>query len=78
MKMICDMCKNKIDAVPFVYEHSIITNLCPISYNKEYVTHVKAKTICPVCGSTIIKTYEGELTKSDIEALALYKTGEKI
>jgi hypothetical protein len=31
-----------------------------------------------VCGSTIIKTYEGELTKSDIEALALYKTGEKI
>ena len=75
MRITCKYCKEEVDVALYFSDALITTeeNFCE-GYTY-YVARTRGRAICPVCGTTIDKSFNERITKRDIIKLA---TGELI
>lgn len=75
--LTCSGCKNKQSVRPFFYD--ITTSRCEDEFTgyKYSKAWVKAKWLCPDCGTENWEHFENEISKQEIIAIAIGKRGDR-
>jgi transposase-like protein len=75
--LTCSGCKTKQSIRPFFYD--ITTYRCEDEFtgHKYSKARVKAKWLCPDCGTENQERFENEISKQDIIAIAIGKRGDR-
>jgi hypothetical protein len=78
LKLTCRYCKHEFTCEPYLFEPRIIRGDAPLSLTRWDEAIVKAKTICPKCGETIMEMCSSDIYPDDIIALATrrYRRGD--